>query len=68
VEGKNSPRYGGSGYAHPVLIAMTKHQTKTLLAEAYTHSALSAVIAAATETHTDWIAEILEWNMETAQW
>jgi hypothetical protein len=47
---------------------MTKHQTKTLLAEAYTHSALSAVIAAATETHTDWIAEILEWNMETAQW
>ncbi len=75
MEGKNSPRDGGSGYAHPVLIAI-KHQTKTLLAEAleqcklayqfapgsYTHSALAAVIAAATETKPDWIDETLEWN------
>jgi hypothetical protein len=55
---------------------MTKQQTQTLLAEAlkqtklayqfapgsYTFHAMAAVIAAATETHTNWIDETLEWN------
>jgi hypothetical protein len=57
-------------------VIMSKPQTTPLVAEAlkqtrlayqfapgsYTYSALAAVIAAATETHADWIDETLEWN------